>query len=79
MRTTAHKAVAALVGGALTAVGTAMMDGQLEPQELVAGLGFAMTLAGAVWRIPNRQKLPKKGAAGLAPFANQDPGLWRET
>lgn len=70
MRTTAHKAIAAFMGAAATAVGTAMMDGQLTVPELVAGLGFALVTAGGVWRVPNWQKLPKRGAAGLADFAN---------
>jgi hypothetical protein len=70
MRTTAHKAVAALIGGALTGLGTAMADGQLSWPELVAAAGLGLAAAGAVWRVPNRQKLPKSWPAGLADFAN---------
>lgn len=72
MRTTAHKAVAALIGGVLTGLGTAMADGQLTGPELVAAAGLGLAAAGAVWRVPNRQKLPKNGAAGLAAFAKYE-------
>lgn len=69
MRTTTHKAVAALIGGACTALGTAMLDGKLDWPELVAGAGFALVSAGAVWRIPNRRILPNGTTAGLATSA----------
>lgn len=73
MRTTAHKALAALIGGACTALGTAMLDGQLTWAELLAAAGFALVTAGTVWRVPNRQKLPFTSPAGLATSAYFEP------
>lgn len=69
MRTTAHKALAGLIAGTTAALGSNLLDGQLTWGELVASLGAGLVTSAAVWRVPNRQKLPKSGAAGLATSA----------
>lgn len=48
-----RKALVALVGAMLTAVGTAWLDGALSWGELGAAAGASLLAAGVVWRVPN--------------------------
>lgn len=52
MRTTIRKAITAGVGAGVTALGTAMLDGQLTAAEAIVGAGLALLAAGATWGAP---------------------------
>lgn len=62
-----RKAITSLVATTGAAVGTALLDGQLTIEEVLASLGLGMVACFAVWRIPNPVDTDKLGLPAPGP------------
>ena len=63
---TIRKAIAAVVFGALGALGTAMLDGVLTPAEAIAAGGAGLVAGAAVWTIRNHDEADRVPLPAIA-------------